>query len=78
MGRAKNEKRKTAQDRRIELPNQDKIRTIREKVTYKYQGILKVDIIKHAEMKEKRKSNTAGNRENYSKSNYIAEISLKG
>ena len=39
----------------IELPNQGKIRTLREKETYKYMGILEPDTIKHAEMKEKRK-----------------------
>ena len=38
---------------RIELPNQDKIRTLREIETYKRLGILEADIIKHAEIKEK-------------------------
>ena len=37
----------------IELPNQEKIRTLGEKETYKYLGILKADAIKYAEMKEK-------------------------
>ena len=37
----------------IELPNQRKIRTLGEKETYKYLGILEVDFIKQAEMKEK-------------------------
>ena len=37
----------------MELPNQDKIRTLGEKETYKYLGILKTDIIKQVEMKEK-------------------------
>ena len=37
----------------IELPNQGKIRTLREKETYKYLGILEADTIKHAEMKKK-------------------------
>ena len=36
----------------IELPNQDKIRILGEKETYKYLGILKADTIKQ-EMKEK-------------------------
>ena len=36
-----------------ELPNQERIRTPREKETYKYLEILKTDIIKQAEMKEK-------------------------
>ena len=39
---------------RIELPNQVVIRTIGEKETYKYLGILEADTIKQQEMKEKR------------------------
>ena len=37
----------------IELPNQDKIRTLAENVTYKYVGILEADTIKQVEMKNK-------------------------
>ena len=37
----------------MELPNQDKIRTLREKETYKYLGILETDTIKQVEMKDK-------------------------
>ena len=37
----------------IELPHQDKIRTLGEKETYKYLGILEADTIKQMEMKEK-------------------------
>ena len=37
----------------MELPNQDKIRTPREKETYKYLDILEVDTIKQVDMKEK-------------------------
>ena len=37
----------------IELPNQ-KVKMPRQKETYKYLGILEEDIIKHAEMKEKK------------------------
>ena len=37
----------------IELPNQDKIRTLAENETYKYLGILEADIIKQVEMKNK-------------------------
>ena len=36
-----------------EPPNHDKIRMLREKVTYKYSGILEADTIKQGEMKEK-------------------------
>ena len=35
----------------IELPNQDKIRTLAENETYKYLGILEADTIKQGEMK---------------------------
>ena len=35
----------------MELPNHDKIRTLGEKETYKYLGILEVDTIKQVEMK---------------------------
>ena len=37
----------------MELPNQYKIRTLRENETYKYLGILEADTIKQVEMKEK-------------------------
>ena len=37
----------------VELPNKEKIRTLREKETYRYLGILKVDTIKQVEMTEK-------------------------
>ena len=57
----------------MELPNQDKIRTLGEKETYKYLGILKADTIKEAEMKEKRKKEL----ESYSRQNYLAETLSK-
>ena len=37
----------------IELPNQDKIRKLRENKINKYFGMLEADIIKHCKMKEK-------------------------
>ena len=37
----------------IELPNQDKIRSLAENKTYKYLGILEADTIKQVEMKNK-------------------------
>ena len=40
----------------MKLPNQDKIRTLGEKETYKYLGILEADTIKQAETKEKNKN----------------------
>ena len=38
---------------RMELPNQDKIKTLGEKETYKYLGILEADTIKQEAIKEK-------------------------
>ena len=40
----------------MEPPNQDKIKTLGEKETYKYLGILEADTIKQEEMKEKIKT----------------------
>ena len=37
----------------IEIPNQDKIRTLGENETYKYLGILEADTIKQVQMKDK-------------------------
>ena len=37
----------------MELPNQGKIRTVREKETNKYLGILEADTIKQVEMEKK-------------------------
>ena len=37
----------------MEQPNQDKIRTPREKETYKYLGFLEADTIKQMKMKDK-------------------------
>ena len=36
----------------IELPNQDRIRTLEEKETYKYLGISEADTIKQVQMKD--------------------------
>ena len=38
---------------RMELPNQNKIRMLREEEMYKYLGIFKADTIKQVEIKEK-------------------------
>ena len=38
---------------RMHLPNQDKIRTLGEKETYKYLDILNAETTKQVEMKEK-------------------------
>ena len=47
----KSDKRQRAD--RMELPNQDKIKTLAENETYKYLGILDADTIKQVEMKNK-------------------------
>ena len=44
----------------MELPNQDKIRTLGENETYKYLGILEADSIKRVEMKDKIQKNISG------------------
>ena len=56
----------------MELSNQEKIRTLGEKETYIYLGILETDTIKQVEMKRKNlKKSISGERESYSKTNYI-------
>ena len=48
----------------------EQIRTVGEKGTYKYLGILEADTIKHVYMTEKNlKNNTSWEQENYSKPN---------
>ena len=56
----------------IEIQNQEKIRLLGEKETYKYLGILEADAIKQAEMKIFLKKTISGERENNSKPNYRA------
>ena len=51
------------------LPNQDKIRTLEEKETYKYLGILEADTIKQEEIKEKIKT-ISKEPESYTRQNY--------
>ena len=50
---AYNEKRKTTNYGRDRTTKSKKIRTLGEKETYNYMGILEVNSIKQAEMKEK-------------------------
>ena len=52
MHSARYEKWQTTSDG-IELPNQDKIKTLAENATYKYLGILEADTIQQMEMKNK-------------------------
>ena len=56
-----------------ELLNQDKIRTLTEKETYKYLGILEVDTMKQVEMKNKIQKELG----NYSRQNSPAEALSK-
>ena len=62
----------------VELPNQVEIRTLGEKEIYKYMCILKADIIKQVEMKEKFKKSISDEPENYSRQNSIAGTLSKG
>ena len=55
----------------IELSSQEKIRTLGEKDTYKYLGILEVDTTKQVEMK-KLKTYISGEPESYPRQNYTA------
>ena len=61
----------------MELPNQDKIRTLGKKETNKYYGILEVDTIKQEEMKEKIKKTISEDTKSYLKQNYVAETLSK-
>ena len=61
----------------IELPNQDKIRTLAENETYKHLGILEADTIKQGEMKTKFKKNISGELENYMRQSSLAETLSK-
>ena len=58
----------------MELPNQDKIRTLAENETYKYLGILAADKWK---WKTKLKNNISGEQENSSRQNSQAETLSK-
>ena len=58
----------------MELPNQDKIRTLGEKEIYKYLGIWEADTIKQVKMKERKiRKSISGEPESYSIKNYIVE-----
>ena len=58
----------------MELQNQDKIRTLGANAAYKYLGILEAETINQMEMKDKiQKKNFAGEQENYSRQNSLAE-----
>ena len=61
----------------MELPNQDKIRTLGENETYKYLSILEADTIKQVEMKDKIQKEYLREPENYSRQNSLAETLSK-
>ena len=57
---------------RMKVPNQEKIKTLWKKETYKYLGILEAETIKQVEIKENIfKKSISGDQESYSKPNYI-------
>ena len=56
----------------MELPHQEKIRTLGVKETYKYLWILEADTVKQVEMKEKIKKEYPRKTRKCSKPNYIA------
>ena len=51
----------------IELPSRNKIRTLGEKQTDKFLGILEADTIKQVEMKTKLRTNSSEELESYSR-----------
>ena len=71
-----NEKRKRHLRDGMEQPNQDKIRMLGEKETYKYLGISEADTIKQVEMKEKIKKEYL-RRTCYLRPNYVVETLSK-
>ena len=62
---------------RMELPNQDKIRTLTENETYKYLGILEADTIKQVEMKDKIKKEYLRTTKNYTRQNSLYQKSYQ-
>ena len=71
----KSGKRETVEG--IKVPNQESIRTLREKEKYMYLGILEADTIKQVEMKENIRKSISNERESFSKPNTTAGISPK-
>ena len=67
----RNNKRKIITEE-IQLPNQERIRTLAEKENSKFLGILEAGTIKQAEMKEK--NSVSDERESFSKPSSIVEI----
>ena len=61
----------------IQVSTQDKIRTLREKETYKYLGILGADTFKQVGMKDKIKKEYLRRNRNLLETNYLAETLSK-
>ena len=61
----------------MKLPNQDKIRTLGEKETYKYLGTLEADTIKQVKMKEKIKKEYLRRTRKLHETNYEAKTLSK-
>ena len=60
-----------------ELPNHENIRTLGEKETYKYLGILEADTIKKWWWKKKIRKNISGELESYLRQDYLAKTLSK-
>ena len=61
----------------IKFPNQDNIRTLREKDDYKNLGILGTNNVKQSEVEEKKEKTTSEEQEKFSKPISAAEILAK-
>ena len=61
----------------MELPNEDKIKTLTENETFKYLASWRLTPSNKQKWKEKSRKNTSEELENYSRQNSIAEILLK-
>ena len=62
----------------VKLPNQVVIKTLGEKETYIYLGILEADTIKQVEIKEKFKKSISEEQKNYLRQNSIVGTLSKG
>ena len=62
----------------VGLPNQEKIRTLGEKKTYKYLGLLEAETIKQVEMKEKIQERVSQKNQKTTRANSIAGTLSKG
>ena len=67
MCHACNEKWQTTRNWGNGTTKSRQIRTLGEKESYKYSGIVEADTIKQIEMKDKFKKNISGEQENYSR-----------